>query len=72
VICLVTLPRQGGGIQEKSKRWIELVKRRTGGRGYDHYRFDLVQENSPRDQAVTPGGTASQHGEMIRGLVPAR
>lgn len=67
VYLVVTLPRQGGGIQEIHK-WIELVKRRTGGEATVIVVSTWCRKY-PADQAVTLGELRAKHGEMIRALV---
>lgn len=64
---VVTLPRQGGGIQERD-RWIDLVKRRTDGRATVIV-VSTWCRGYPRDQALTLGELRAKHGAMIRELV---
>ena len=68
VYLVVTLPRQGGGIQELDK-WIELVKRRTGGEATVIVVSTWCRKY-PADQALTLEELRAKHGEMIRALVP--
>ena len=67
VYLVVTLPRQGGSIQEIDK-WIDLVKRRTEGKA-----TVIVVSTScksyPADKALTLTELQAKHGPMIRALV---
>lgn len=67
VYLVVTLPRQGGGVQELDK-WLELVKRRTGGEATVIVVSTWCRK-FPADKALTLAGLRDKHGEMIRALV---
>ena len=67
VYLVVTLPREGASIQALDK-WIELVKRRTGGEATVIVVSTWCRKY-PADQAVTLAELQARHGEMIRALV---
>ena len=67
VYLVVTLPRQGGGVQELDK-WIELVKRRTDGKA-SVIVVSTWCRRFPADKAVSLAELQAKHGEMIRALV---
>lgn len=67
VYLLVTLPRQGGSVQELD-RWIELIKRRTENKA------TIIVVSTwcwkyPPDRAVTLAELRAKHGEVIRAVV---
>ncbi len=67
VYLVITLPREGGGVQ-KLDEWIELVKRRTG----DEATVIVVStwcQKRPADKALTLADLQAKHGEMIRAVV---
>lgn len=67
IYLLVTLPRQGGSVQELDK-WIQLVKRRTEGRATIIVVSTWCRKYPP-DQAVTLAELRAKHGEVIRAVV---
>ena len=67
VYLVVTLPRQGGEVQ-KLDDWIELVKRRTGGKATIVVVSTKCRKN-PLDKSVTLDGLQAKHGIVVRDLV---
>jgi GTPase SAR1 family protein len=67
VYLVVTLPREGGGV-EKLDDWIELVKRRTGGEATIIV-VSTRHVDRPADAALTLAGLQAKHGEIIRAVV---
>lgn len=67
VYLIVTLPREGGGVQ-KLDEWIELVKRRTDGEA-SVIVVSTWCHKRPADKALTLTELQAKHGEMIRHLI---
>ncbi|OYW78304.1 MAG: hypothetical protein B7Z37_00425 [Verrucomicrobia bacterium 12-59-8] len=67
VYLVVTLPRQGAEVQ-KLDEWIELVKRRTDGRG-SIIVVSTWCDMHDLDQSITLDGLQAKHGEIVRHLI---
>jgi hypothetical protein len=68
VYLIVTLPREGGGVQ-KLDEWIDLVKRRTEGEASIIVVSTWCNKH-PADKALTLAELQAKHGDMIRAVMP--